>query len=228
MIADRKIEYSSYTLVYAAAVLAAKAHLDYVTAVLLMAEAMFLFIWNFRKTKNLVDMRGLFTLAWVGGEGIACLKLSRLQSDWSNVTWLTFFLIYVCFNLGYDLWLGRFSKEQRQEVKRDEISAKRILICIFGLMAASIACFTLEAVVVGYIPLFNSAPHAYSYFHISGVHYFTIRCIVYQGYRKNFGQDMDTFNCRKPDGSGDSYFMCLQISAVVCGWLCGSDVSDVV
>lgn len=41
MIADRKIEYSSYTLVYAAAVLAAKAHLDYVTAVLLMAEAMF-------------------------------------------------------------------------------------------------------------------------------------------------------------------------------------------
>ena len=178
MIADRKIEYSSYTLVYAAAVLAAKAHLDYVTAVLLMAEAMFLFIWNFRKTKNLVDMRGLFTLAWVGGEGIACLKLSRLQSDWSNVTWLTFFLIYVCFNLGYDLWLGRFSKEQRQEVKRDEISAKRILICIFGLMAASIACFTLEAVVVGYIPLFNSAPHAYSYFHISGVHYFTISCIL--------------------------------------------------
>ena len=94
------------------------------------------------------------------------------------MTWLTFFLIYVCFNLGYDLWLGRFSKEQRQEVKRDEISAKRILICIFGLMAASIACFTLEAVVVGYIPLFNSAPHAYSYFHISGVHYFTISCIL--------------------------------------------------
>lgn len=47
MIADRKIEYSSYTLVYAAAVLAAKAHLDYVTAVLLMAEAMFLFILEF-------------------------------------------------------------------------------------------------------------------------------------------------------------------------------------
>ena len=89
---------------------------------------------------------------------------------------------------------------------------------------------------VGYIPLFNSAPHAYSYFHISGVHYFTISCILIPALtvlytkvtEKNFGQDMDTFNCRKPDGSGDSYFMCLQISAVVCGWLCGSDVSDVV
>lgn len=90
IIADRKIEYSSYTLVYAAAVLAAKAHLDYVTAVLLMAEAMFC-LYGILERQNLVDMRGLFTLAWVGGEGIACLKLSRLQSDWSNVTWLTFF-----------------------------------------------------------------------------------------------------------------------------------------
>ncbi len=60
IIADRKIEYSSYTLVYAAAVLAAKAHLDYVTAVLLMAEAMFLFIWNFRKNKKSCGYAGAF------------------------------------------------------------------------------------------------------------------------------------------------------------------------
>lgn len=88
------------------------------------------------------------------------------------------FLIYVCFNLGYDLWIYSFFERTGAGSKRDEISAKRILICIFGLMAVSIACFTLEAVVVGYIPLFNSAPHAYSYFHISGVHYFTISCIL--------------------------------------------------
>ncbi len=177
-VADRKIEYSSYVLVYIATVLAAKAHLDYVAAILLIAEALFLFVWNYRKTQNLVDMRGLFTLAWVGGEGIACFKLSRLQSDWSNLTWLVFFLIYLCFNLGYDLWMGHFFKEQEREVEKDAISAKRILICIAGLMLVSIVCFTLEAVVVGYIPLFNSAPHAYSHFHISGVHYFTISCIL--------------------------------------------------
>ena len=45
-------------------------------------------------------MRGLLTLAWVGGEGIACLKLSRLQSDWSNVTWLTFFPDLCVFQSG--------------------------------------------------------------------------------------------------------------------------------
>ena len=75
MIADRKIEYSSYTLVYAAAVLAAKAHLDYVTAVLLMAEAMFLFIWNFRKTKNLVDMRGM------GRRGRHCMSEAQQAAE---------------------------------------------------------------------------------------------------------------------------------------------------
>lgn len=178
MVSDRKTEYISYAVVYAIAVLAAKSHLDFAAAILLIAEALFLFVINFKKTGSLVDLKGLFILSWIGGEGIACLKLSKLQSDWSNVTWVTFFLIYLCFQLGYDLWLGKRKSEEIQEVKRDAISARRILICILGLMVVSIACFTLEAAVVGYIPLFNSAPHAYSHFHISGVHYFTISCIL--------------------------------------------------
>ena len=60
MIADRKIEYSSYTLVYAAAVLAAKAHLDYVTAVLLMAEAMFFVYMEFSERQKLLWICGAF------------------------------------------------------------------------------------------------------------------------------------------------------------------------
>ena len=62
MIADRKIEYSSYTLVYAAAVLAAKAHLDYVTAGLLMARGVIVLLIyrNFRNDENSVRLRGLF------------------------------------------------------------------------------------------------------------------------------------------------------------------------
>ena len=38
--------------------------------------------------------------------------------------------------------------------------------------------FIFEAVRVGFIPLFSEEPHAYSYFHVSGVHYFTISCIL--------------------------------------------------
>ena len=32
----------------------------------------------------------LFTLAWVGGQGISCLKLSTLQDSWNYITWLSF------------------------------------------------------------------------------------------------------------------------------------------
>ena len=89
---------------------------------------------------------------------------------------------------------------------------------------------------VGYIPLFNSAPHAYSYFHISGVHYFTISCILIPALTVLYTKVTEKISGRtwilliagNLTGSGDSNFMCLQISAVVCGWLCGSDVSDVV
>ena len=31
---------------------------------------------------------------------------------------------------------------------------------------------------MGFIPVFSDKPHAYSYFHVSGVHYFTISCIL--------------------------------------------------
>ena len=35
------------------------------------------------------------------------------------------------------------------------------------------------ALVLGYVPLFTvDTPHAYSYFHISGVHYFTVSCVL--------------------------------------------------
>ena len=49
---------------------------------------------------------------------------------------------------------------------------------MIGLAVASVVCFAFEALKVGFIPLFSSEPHAYSYFHVSGVHYFTISCIL--------------------------------------------------
>ena len=63
---------------------------------------------------------------------------------------------------------------------------------------------------VGYIPLFNSAPHAYSYFHISGSALFTISCILIPALTVLYTKVTEKisvrtwilFNCRKPDGSG--------------------------
>jgi oligosaccharide repeat unit polymerase len=183
--------YIVYTVLYVLALVFAEYQADYGAAVCLMAAALYLYLIFARKGESLVDLKALFSLSWVGGEGIACLKLSRLSAPWEPATWFCFFLAYLSFCIGYDIWFeGRpgflRSKaekrtKERRELPGDERMAKRILFCIAGLMLCSIACFCLEAVVVGYIPILSSKPHAYSYFHVSGVHYFTISCILIPG-----------------------------------------------
>ena len=148
----------------------------HVLACLLLAGlALGIYVCRFRRSKNLVDMKGLFALAWIGGQGLACLQLSNLQKDWSPVTWIAFFAAYLGFSAGF---LRRRETGERRELARDAVAAGRLLWCACGLAALSWICFLIEYLAVGFIPLFSDKPHAYSYFHVSGVHYFTISCIL--------------------------------------------------
>ena len=174
---DAVKEYGTYTLAFLASYAASYAGFFYLAGAVLMAAAVFLYVRISREAENLTELRGLFTLAWVGGQGIACLKLSRLSSAWHPVTWLCFFLIYIGFGIGYE-WGRKKQAAPLKELRKDDTQAGRLLLSILGLGAASLACFVFEAVRVGFIPLFSKEPHAYSYFHVSGVHYFTISCIL--------------------------------------------------
>lgn len=203
--AEKRADYISYGISYMLAFAASRLGAVYVAGLVLILEALLLYLVNLRRTGNLVDLRGLFSLSWVGGEGIACLQLSRLQRDWEIVTWVCFFLAYFFFLAGYDFYCEREKKKagthkafqagrdalfqntdgmesmglnKTKESMEQEIQARKVLICIILLGAGSLACFLLEAVVLGFIPLFSPEPHAYSYFHISGVHYFTVSCIL--------------------------------------------------
>lgn len=179
----KKGDYILYSVFFAAGLILTKVGCLYLSGAVFIIGGMILYVQNFLRTGNLVDIRGLFSLSWICGLGLACFKLSNLQREWENITWLCFFCAYFFFLMGYDL-INR--KETRQNsrgteqnpVKRSAKMASRLLICMVLLAAASVACFILEALVVGFIPLFSSEPHAYSYFHISGVHYFTISCIL--------------------------------------------------
>lgn len=200
--ADRRAEYISYCASSMLAFIFSRISVPYLAGIIFLLEALFLYISNFRRSRNLVDLRGLFSLSWIGGEGIACLKLSRLSSPWETVTWICFFMAYLCFMLGYDFWAKRmilqgdlFQKSpsctkcfaigdisnqaplKNGEMKND-FQARKIMFCIIFLSVASLCCFLLEAAVLDFIPLFSPEPHAYSYFHISGVHYFTVSCIL--------------------------------------------------
>lgn len=175
-----KIQYISYCIAYVLAMILSRSGFHLLSGAVLIVEALAIYLMLFWQDGNLVHMKGFFALSWIGGQGIACFQLSNLQKDWSNITWLCFWLIYMGFSIGYDLYESRkgIVEEKTETPQKDEVTARRLLICIVGLTVASAVCFVLEAVVVGFIPFFSDLPHAYSYFHVSGVHYFTISCIL--------------------------------------------------
>lgn len=176
----KKADYISYVLSYVLSYTASRLGAVYLAGIVLMSEAIFLYFLNLKESENLVDLRGLFSLSWVGGQGIACLQLSKLQSDWETITWMCFFLAYFFFMLGYDFCSRRdnYSVKSQEGIETDACQAHRVMICMILLGICSLFCFLLEALVLGFIPLFSPEPHAYSYFHISGVHYFTVSCIL--------------------------------------------------
>lgn len=166
------------------------------SGLVLIAGGIWLYWRDYRASGNLIHLRGLFCLFFVGGQGISCFKLSRLQEPWSLMTWACFLAAVVFFYLAFALvmaWLGEprqphwMKKQARgsreilpQERSRALRLYKKPLFYSMGIVAGvSSAAFLLEAVVLGYVPFFlRGVPHAYSYFHISGVHYFTVSCVL--------------------------------------------------
>ena len=81
----------------------------------------------------------------------------------------------------YDGW----TEKDMQSVYRffssgeSPLQTKRILISMTAITAVSLLAFSFEAWRLGFIPMFSyGVPHAYSEFHISGVHYFTVSCVL--------------------------------------------------
>lgn len=177
---------TAYIIAYIASYLCARAGHYILSGIILVLTAIALYVRDYLRTKNIINLRGLFTLGFLGGEGISCLKLSYLQTDWDIMTWISFFIAFIVFYLVYELLSinrqkidGRIKLLDKAVKTANPPDIKKLMICTIVLSAVSLACFVFEAAVLGYIPLFvKGVPHAYSYFHISGVHYFTVSCVI--------------------------------------------------
>ena len=158
------------------------------SGLVLILAAVLEYLFYYKKSGFLLQAEAVFSLFWIGGCGLSAMKLSRLATEWTVTTWLCFSLVYLCFIGGYEsaaaLERRRKGKTAGNDQKKGrysdglsrELQAKRILHCIYGILAVSVVCFLIEAMFCE-IPLFSDKPHAYSYFHISGVHYFTVSSI---------------------------------------------------
>ena len=161
----------------------------FLSGTILIVSGILLYRIYYKRSGMLLDPAALFSIAWIGGMGVSALKLSRLQTDWELLTWICLTAAWFAFALGCRLEEQR--NKQREALMSEEKgrptadpgtysrTAGRILNSILLLTAAASACFLFEAWRLGYVPLFTvDTPHAYSYFHISGVHYFTVSCVL--------------------------------------------------
>ncbi len=148
------------------------------------------FIYYYRSSW-LLNPAALFTLSWIGGMGVSHMKLSFLQGKWELMTWYCVLGAWVCFLLSYLLLRRKLSKKpEKSEAGMEEARTGNVMnspeknesgaaLFVFILTGVSWGAFFVEAILLGYIPLFTvETPHAYSYFHISGLHYFTVSCVL--------------------------------------------------
>ena len=185
-----------YLISYAVSFTAARLGWFLPSGLALMLGGFCLYWKDYKASGDLIHLRGLFGLFFVGGQGLSCLKLSRLQVPWSTVTWLCFLLAVVAFYLAYEAaarflgpvkdphWLETTARGQRSLLWRERrLELWKYETPLFHSIAAvtvvSAAAFGVEAAIVGDIPFFvRGVPHAYSYFHVSGLHYFTVSCVL--------------------------------------------------
>lgn len=163
-----------YVICYLASYILARFGHYLISGLLLLAAAGWLYMEDYRKYKNLIHLRGLFSLFWVGGEGLACMKLSNLQTDWSRMTWFCLFLAYIGFWLVFEILVRVYGSGYDGYGRWRSFSGdpKPVFTMICVLTVLSFGCFIAEAVTLGYVPLFlRGVPHAYSEFHLTGVHY---------------------------------------------------------
>lgn len=177
-----------YLICYVLSFILARQHFYMLSGLVLIIAALWLYYKDYSSSRNMIHLRGLFCLFFVGGQGISCFKLSRLQGDWSIETWVCLGLAVVAFWAVFEVLTRLFdgwSADDMQSVYRyyasseSPFQARRLLHAMAGLVAVSYLAFLFEAWKLGFIPLFSyGVPHAYSYFHVSGVHYFTVSCVL--------------------------------------------------
>lgn len=170
-----------YLVCYIASYWLARGEHYYLSGIALIGAACFLYLYDYRRSGNLIHLRGLFSLAWVGGQGLACLKLSNLQTDWALKTWICLALALLGFWIVFEVLTQLYGSGHDSYGRWRSYSGNPMpvfhLIC--AVTAVSLLAFIFEAVSLGYVPLFmRGVPHAYSEFHLTGIHYLTVSCVL--------------------------------------------------
>ena len=145
-----------YLICYAASYLFARAGYYWLSGLVLILAAVWLYWYDYKRTENIIHLRGLFSLFWVGGQGIACLKLSELSSDWNIVTWLCFLVALLGFWVTYEFLMRAQGESggQRSRWFNFQGYERPLFWSMVIVTAVSLGAFLAEALILGFIPFF--------------------------------------------------------------------------
>ncbi|MDO4488876.1 MAG: O-antigen polymerase [Eubacteriales bacterium] len=176
-----------FTVIYSISVFLSMSGLYFAAGLILIVSGILMYAYEVRLNGKLLSPSAVLNLSWVSCIGISLLKLSFLQTDWELKTYVCFYLFLVLFKLSYAFHKTKRDYSLRTERTGRLFTRKTYLYVITVLTALSYIAFLVEASVLRYVPLFTvDTPHAYSYFHVSGVHYFTVLCVLVPGLIVNY------------------------------------------
>lgn len=170
-----------YLLCYAASFLLAESGFYLLSGLGLLAAALYLYWCDYQRSGNMLHLRALYSLAFVGGQALACMKISYLSSVWGIRTWLSLFAAYAGFYGVFSLLEAGDGSSAMRRLRRPRLDrrAPAVFWCAAVLTVIAVVSFSAEAWILKFIPLFEKGvPHAYSAFHLTGVHYFTTACVL--------------------------------------------------
>lgn len=129
----------------------------------------------YMERKTLLDLRVLLSYSWIGAVALSALSLSALHTAWTASTWLSSGGFYFFFLFGFDL----FNLIKKDAPYTESNAAKRLrrrifeaIVIVFFLGGLS---FLIESLKFEFAyPIFSDEAHAYTDFHITGIHYFVV------------------------------------------------------
>lgn len=147
---------------------------EYIVAgILLMVCGIGLFFYFFYSTKNYLNSRGIFVLAWMAAMGLSALKIHPMQTQWKLETWLIFWIVLIAFLFGFYFASNGFVNQTKFVMPKIDM-----YILILIVSAVIIAVFALEVINFGELPLFSSDMAAYQEFAMPYLHYITVSSVL--------------------------------------------------
>lgn len=172
-----------YTAAYIMSFLLGGAGYPALSGLALIGAVAFLYYMEYRRSGETLNLRGLLALGFLGGEGVARFQLSRLSTEWTSETWLSFYLFFLIFDFTAEI-IEDLHPNPLVEKPEFYSSTFPRTIGFFKwslsiLLILTWEAFFFEAWKLGFIPLFTSdMPHAYSYFHVKAIHYVTTLAVL--------------------------------------------------